>query len=156
MRPNNQKIIRMQSSNVKLVMQLSNALVKMRSSIAAEFGITSGQFSIMVFLLNNLDRDEINQLDIQNDLLITHQTVTGVLGRLEEKGYIICNQSKRDRRYKRITVTSLALEVKDALAESAKITESHLISSMSENERNEFNRLLLMALKNISQWNAKD
>lgn len=144
----------MASSNVKLVMQLSNALVKMRSSIAAEFNITSGQLSIMVFLLNNLDRGEINQLDIQNDLLITHQTVTGVLERLKEKGYILCSQSRRDKRYKCITVTPKALEVKTALEDSAKIAESRLISGMSENDQKEFSKLLALALKNIREWNT--
>ena len=146
----------MESNNAKLAMQLGKALVKMRNSITAKFDLTSGQLAIMVFLLHNLDRDEINQLDVQNDLLLTHQTVTGMIKRLEEKRFILSSQSRRDGRYKCITVTAKALELKDSLEESAKIAEDCVVSGMSESEQKEFNRLLFIALTNISLWKASE
>lgn len=78
-----------QKTNAEYIIQLRNALVRDRNRRAFEFGLTSVQVSVMSFLLHNLGRDEINLLDVQNDQMLTHQTVAGILQRLESKGLIL-------------------------------------------------------------------
>lgn len=136
--------------NAKLIVQLGNSIVKNRNTVAAKFGLTSGQALIMKFLLKHRDSEEINQLDIQKDMNLSHQTVSGMLRRLERDGYIICEQSQRDKRYKRITVTQKANKLEQALKEVAHCAEEKVVEGMTEAEQVEFNRLLRIAHKNMT------
>lgn len=134
--------------NGKLIVQLGNIVVKRRNAKAAEYGLTSGQTQILVFLLKNKDR-EINQLDLQNDMLLTHQTVTGILNLLEKKGFIRRESSEIDRRRKRVMLTDKALKLETAIQKVAYEFEAMLVKNMSEEEIREFSRLLHIAQANM-------
>jgi DNA-binding MarR family transcriptional regulator len=105
----------------------------------------------MSFLLHNLGRDEINPLDVQNDQMLTHQTVAGILQRLEGKGFIRCTQSQKDKRYKRITVTQKGIELEAFLKGAAADSEARLVRGMSEKDRKEFSRLLRIVQLNLAE-----
>jgi MarR family multiple gene transcriptional regulator MgrA len=139
-----------QYDNARLIVQLGNSIVQNRNTAAAKFGLTSGQALIMKFLLKRRDSGEINQLDIQKDMNLSHQTVTGMLRRLERDGYVIREQSPRDKRYKRITMAQEAKELEQALKEVAHCAEEKVIEGMTEAEQVEFNRLLRIAHKNMT------
>jgi MarR family multiple gene transcriptional regulator MgrA len=136
--------------NVKLIVQLANVMIKKRNSKAAEYGLTSGQALILRFLLKNRDKEEINQLDIESNMNLSHQTVTGMVRRLESKGYVACSQSSRDRRCKRIEPTPKAFEVSSALLAVAVSSEQAVTQDMTEAEQHEFNRLLHRAYRNMT------
>ena len=76
------------NKNVRMICQLGNSLSKYRNKKAESFGLTSVQIDVIVFLLKNRGCEEINQLDVQNHLMLTNPTVTGIVRRLEEKGFI--------------------------------------------------------------------
>jgi MarR family transcriptional repressor of mepA len=136
--------------NAKLIVQLANVMNKRRNIKAAEYGLTSGQVLILKFLLRNKDKEEINQLDIQTNMNLSHQTVTGMVRRLESKGYVTCRQSGRDKRCKRIELTPKAFEVSSALYALAMSSEQAVIQNMTEAEQQEFNRLLHTAYRNMT------
>lgn len=140
---------------MRLVMQLANTMIRKRNAMAAEFGLTSSQMDIMYFLIKNRDRQDITQREIQQAVLLTHQTVMGLLARLEEKEFIVCKQSKRDKRCKCITVTEKALQLKEALTELAGKVEQKLAVGMTAQQVSAFNKALEIALKNMRAWNEQ-
>ena len=76
-----------------IINQLGRALVKYRNKKAAAFGLTSVQLDVLVFLLKNQEKGEINQLDVKNFFMLSHPAVTGIIQRIEEKGLITRVQS---------------------------------------------------------------
>ncbi len=138
------------SKNVRLICQLGNALVKHRNKKAAAFSLTSVQMDVMVFLLKNRQKDEINQLDVQKHLMLSHPAVTGIVQRLEEKGFLKREQSKRDARYNCLQLTQKALELEDVLKCNAPEAEKTILQNMTSLEQAELYRLLQIALDNIS------
>lgn len=137
------------SKNVRIICQLGNSLVKYRNKRAEAFGLTSVQIDMIVFLLKNRGREEINQLDVQNHLMLTNPTVTGIVRRLEEKGFISRGKSIRDARYNCVHLTAKAIGLEDALQSNAATVEIQLLKGMSELEREEFSRLLKLAQSNM-------
>lgn len=136
------------SKNVRMICQLANSLVKYRNKKAEAFGLTSVQIDMIVFLLKNRGC-EINQLDLQNHLMLTNPTVTGIVRRLEEKGFISRGKSTRDARYNCLHLTAKAIELEDVLQSNAATVEVQLLKGMSELEREEFSRLLRLAQSNL-------
>ena len=59
---------------------------------------------------------EVNQRDLENASHVTHPTMTEILKRLERKGFIHCCQSSHDRRYKRISSTEKARQLRQELS----------------------------------------
>lgn len=131
-----------------MICQLANSLVKYRNKKAEAFGLTSVQIDMIVFLLKNRGC-EINQLDLQNHLMLTNPTVTGIVRRLEEKGFISRGKSTRDARYNCLHLTAKAIELEDVLQSNAATVEVQLLKGMSELEREEFSRLLRLAQSNL-------
>lgn len=133
----------------KMVLALANALVKRRNSVASRYGLTAGQMALMVYLFRNQDCPEINQSDLENEFLLTHQTVAGVVGRLEKKGFISCSLSLRDKRSKRIVLTPEANAIEDDLNLLSQESDSRLVNGMSDPEKQQFYQYLEQALQNL-------
>ncbi|NLP42166.1 MAG: MarR family transcriptional regulator [Veillonellaceae bacterium] len=138
-----------QNRNVRMICQLGNSLVKYRNQKAESFGLTSAQIDVLVFLLKKQGCEEINQLDVQNHLMLTNPTVTGIVRRLEEKGFISRGKSIRDARYNCVYLTDKVIGLEDVLQSNAAVAEKQLLQGMSGPEREEFSRLLKLALSNI-------
>ena len=61
--------------------------------------------------------EEINQKNLENSLMVTHPTMTGIIKRLEKKKAVICTPSKLDRRYKKICCAPEYLHIHEELRE---------------------------------------
>lgn len=137
------------SKNVRLICQLGNALVKYRNKKAAAFSLTSVQMDVVVFLMKNRKKEEINQLDVQKHLMLSHPAVTGIIQRMEEKGFLKREQSTRDARYNCLHLTQKGLELEDVLTGNAAEAEKIVTKNMTSTEQAEMYRLLQIALDNI-------
>ena len=69
--------------------------------------------------------------DIERDFHFTHPTVSGLLQRLETKGYLSSEPSTEDRRCKQILVTMRALEAHQQVLDQLAASEQRLVSNMS-------------------------
>ena len=56
-----------------------------------------------VSLMEDNGVEEVNQKDLEHIEQVTHPTMTGIIKRLETKGFLICAPSENDRRYKKIS-----------------------------------------------------
>jgi MarR family multiple gene transcriptional regulator MgrA len=133
----------------KLIRTLGNSLQKMRNEVSLHHGLTASQTSVMIFLLKNQQREEINLLDIQNEFSLTHQTVNGLVNRLVSKGFLATTTSRRDKRYLQIGLTPKALGMWEDLEALFHRVESRLMNGMSPSEQQEFIRLLELAISNV-------
>lgn len=120
----------------------------------AIYHLTSQQFSLMMYLNRNNDK-EINQKDIEKYFNLSSPTVTGLLKRLEIKGFIMRKTSIVDSRYKVIKPTTEGIELKENMFEKIKQIEEELLFGFSEEEKKDFTAYLNRILNNICQEGKK-
>ena len=135
--------------NIGLIFMLNNALIKQKNKRMGKYDLTSIQADVLSYILFNSEKGEINQLDIQAVFKLTNPTVSGIVDRLEEKNFIKRTKSEKDARYRKLLPMPKGEELMQILVKSASDAEEAFMSDMDEEERNEFERLLLKAFKTV-------
>ena len=72
---------------LKVLRYVYNQMERCRNADFDALGITSSQASVMMFLFKNR-KHEVTQQSVQAALLLSHPTITGLMKRLEAKGFI--------------------------------------------------------------------
>lgn len=98
---------------------------------------------VQLFVLCELQRmekehTEVNQRELENACHVTHPTMTEIIKRLEKKGYLVCKQSKIDRRHKCISSTERTSGLKERLNEADTQAFAALCQGLSEQELETF------------------
>lgn len=130
-----------------LMKSLENELVNKFNTKIKELNLTSSQFDIIIFLMANDDR-EINQKDIEHQFNLKNPTVTGLLKRLEAKGFVERYTSEHDARYKRIVLTDKVRRIKKLMHNSLSERAGNLLENVTEEEKVTFIKVLLKMNKN--------
>lgn len=133
-----------------MVLQLANQLIKKRNEASSRFNLTAGQMTFLVFLLRHQDREEINQLEIEKEFGLTHQTVTGIISRMKSKGFVTSTPSVRDKRYKAIRPTLQAFALSAELERLTQEADALMMQHMTEAEQVTFHRLIQCAMNNLT------
>jgi len=82
-----------------------------------------------------LERGEpVRARDVERQFGFSHPTVSGLLQRLEAKGFIVCVPDREDRRCKRISPTEKALRLNEAVRAEIARTEQTLAAGMTPEE----------------------
>ncbi|NVK18894.1 MAG: MarR family transcriptional regulator [Methylocystaceae bacterium] len=105
--------------------------------------ITPVQYATLEALQKN---PGIEQAQIASIIGYDRATIGGVIDRLEQKGFIIRNVSKKDRRAREV---SLSREGKDIYAETAPIVkalQNDIFGSLNEGEQKKLTALLQKAI----------
>ncbi len=77
------------------IKQINNVYEKDLTERLKIIGITSSQCAVLDFLFHT-NKDEVNQIDVEKGLNLKNPTVTGLLKRLDEKGFsFLCAQQYR-------------------------------------------------------------
>ncbi|MDO4845613.1 MAG: MarR family winged helix-turn-helix transcriptional regulator [Oscillospiraceae bacterium] len=115
-------------------------------------GLTSSQGFVLGYLTSRaLTGDEpIYAKDVEHYFHVRHSSVSGVLQRLEAKGFITFSQSEADHRCKTILLTPKAYAVHEKNLSHIRETEDRIFSGMSEAEQETFLRLLRKAAENLT------
>lgn len=141
---------------LRIIRRIDNSLLKNRNKSLTDFDLTAAQSDIIVYLMNNYqEMSEINQLDIQKHLQLSNPTVSGLLNRLEEKGFIARTSSIHDARYNCISPTQKALEMSNAMVEHMYSSEDAMLSGLSSTEKEDLYRLLSIVLENVEKEDAE-
>ena len=133
------------------VFRLNNALVKQKNRNMSVYNLTSIQADVLMYILNNYQAREVNQLDIQAVFKLTNPTVSGIIDRLEEKEFIKRVRSEKDARYRRLVPLPKGEALYEELHRSAIQAEADLVKDMTPEEAAEFTRLLKVALKTAEE-----
>ena len=122
---------------------INNYIEKQLNENLAKYNLTRSQIDILVFLKKSEKSEkEVNQKDIEKHLSLRNPTVTGLLDRLEVKGYIRREASSIDKRYKKIVLTQSSYEVLDDGKEQVNSIEKKLLRSLDNEEVENLNSIL--------------
>ena len=109
--------------------------------------LTASQGHIMGFLAHR-DAPPCPR-DIEQEFNLSHPTVSGLLSRLEKKGFIEFRPDEKDRRCKRIYVLEKGLELDETMRQTILKTEAQMVEGFSEEEKAQFSALLNRAIDNL-------
>lgn len=103
----------------------------------------------VLFYVHFKEEHEASVKDIEAHLQVTHPTVVGIVRRLEEKGFVNTRTDSEDRRVKLVTLTDKSIQIINELELGKKRMDEVLMKGLTEEEREEFRRLLLMVQENL-------
>lgn len=109
--------------------------------------LTAAQGHIMGFITHR--KTPPCARDIEEAFQLTHPTVSGILSRLEQKGFIEFRPDENDRRCKRIYLLQKGLELDETMHKTILATEDTLVQDFTEEEKQQFADLLRRAIDNL-------
>ena len=98
-----------------------------------QIDLTQSQADMIILLAHESDK-VFRQRDIERALNYSNPTVTGLLNRLEQKGFIVRRVDPEDSRARIISLTDKALEIIEEIYQSIRRTEQMLLDGFSEEE----------------------
>ncbi len=122
-----------EKGTLRLLRYIYNQMERCRNLDFSNLDITSSQASVMLFLLKNRNRP-VTQQSVQSALMLSHPTITGLMQRLEFKGFITRVACKDDNRCKYVVLTEKGLEIEKALKSNAKSMENRALKGLTTNE----------------------
>ncbi len=122
-----------EKGTLRLLRYIYNQMERSRNLDFANLGITSSQASVMLFIFKNRNW-QITQQNIQSALMLSHPTITGLMQRLESKGFITRQSADGDKRYKFISLTEKGADIEKALKNNTKAMEQKALKGLSANE----------------------
>jgi DNA-binding MarR family transcriptional regulator len=130
--------------------QINNIYEKDFNNRLRKLGITASQCAVLDYLFNS-SADEVNQKDIERALSLKNPTVTGLLKRLEENGFIFIVPNAHDKRCKNIYLTEKAYDIQRKMDADRKKIDKRLTLGMSKKEVETLHKVLDKVLYNISE-----
>ena len=113
-----------------------------------QMNITGSQAHVLVFLMNRTGQ-RTTLRDLEEHLQQSHVTVTGLVQRLVQKGFVNAQVDERDRRCRLLTLTPKATGTLEAIHSHLKRTEEQLLQDFTPEEQELLQQLLVKAAKNI-------
>ena len=90
-----------------------------------KYNLTAAQLEILVYLKCS-GEEEIHQRQIEEWFQLKNPTVTGLLNRLEEKGFLTRRPNPKDRRYRVVELTEKGGELLSQMWEEARGMENKI------------------------------
>ena len=84
----------------------------------------------------------MSQRDVEKNLNLKNPTVTGILKRLDEKGYIFCVPNANDRRKKIIYLTEKAYDIRRKMEADRRKLDRELTKRETEALRKNLDKIL--------------
>ena len=113
----------------------------------ASMDLTAAQGQIMAFITHRETAPCAR--DIEEALQLTHPTVSGLLSRLEKKGFVEFRPDEQDRRCKRIYILPKGKQMHETMHRTILETEARLVDGFTEEERELFHQFLGRAIENM-------
>ncbi len=109
--------------------------------------LTAAQGHIMGFL--DHAKEAPCPRDLEGEFHLSHPTVSGLLSRLEQKGFVELRPDPNDRRCKRIYVLPKGQECQDLMHQTITRNEEKIVEGFTPEEREQFASLLHRAIANM-------
>ncbi len=132
------------------IKQINNIYEKEINNLLKKLGLTSSQCAVLDFLFNS-SADAVNQRNVEKALSLKNPTVTGILKRMEENGFVFMAPSVKDKRCKNIYLTEKAYAVQKKMVADRKKIDKKLTLGMNKKEIEGFHRLLDKVLYSITE-----
>jgi DNA-binding MarR family transcriptional regulator len=115
-------------------------------------GLTSSQAHMLGYIVKHKDR-AVGFQELETFFNLRHSTITGIIQRLEEKGFVTCIQDDVDRRKKRVEPTTKSLELLQNMYEGRVQVEKELTAGICATDLMEFERVLDQIFANALREN---
>ena len=109
--------------------------------------LTAAQGHIMGFLAHQ--KQPPCPRDIEAEFHLSHPTVSGLLSRLEQKGFIELRTDPQDRRCKRIYILPKGRECHELMHRTIRENERRIVEGFTPEEQEQFGALLHRAIINM-------
>ena len=113
----------------------------------AQMELTASQGRIMGYLAHR--KEPACSRDIEEEFQLSHPTVSGLLSRLEKKGFIEFRPDENDRRCKRIFMLPKGWECHDTMHRTIEENEARMVEGFSPEEMEQFRSFLKRAIANM-------
>lgn len=133
---------------------MANEMARNRNKDLEHLELTSSQCDILLYLIAH-NKEEINQRDIEQFFKLSNPTVSGILDRLEVKGFIIRKPSTKDARFKQIELTEKSKELNNDMKKKMQYLEKKLLENVSEEELLIFKKVAKQLHDNIIELNKR-
>ncbi len=117
-----------------LIRLLNKEFEQLHSEKAKSIGLTPAQLFVLHYIAKH-QGEIICHKDIEKQFELTHATVSGIISRLEAKGFINCFADESDRRFRNIVITEKAKCCEDEMKKHIDIYEAQLVEGFSANEK---------------------
>ena len=118
---------------------MTNALARME--------LTAAQGRIMGYIAHS--PKPLCSRDIEEEFRLSHPTVSGLLSRLEKKGFIEFRPDENDRRCKRIFLLPKGWECHDTMRRTIEDNEARMVEGFNPEEMEQFRSFLKRAIANM-------
>lgn len=117
------------------------------SDALGQMDLTSAQGHIMGFLTHR--KEPPCSKDIEEAFQLSHPTVSGLLRRMEKKGFIELHPDESDRRCKRIHISAKGRDCHSRIEKAILETEQQIVRDFTPEEQALFSDFLNRALANL-------
>lgn len=117
------------------------------TSALEKMELTAAQGHIMGFLAHC--KEPPCPRDIEEHFKLSHPTVSGLLSRLEKKGFIQLRPDETDRRCKRVHILPKGHECLETMHQTILTNEEQVVEGFTPEEREMFSGFLKRAISNI-------
>ncbi len=130
-------------------LRLSRAIIANRNKMLAPLGLTSSQAEALIYILKKGKEKEVTVADMVEHFSLTHQTISGIISRLIEKGFIYKQKSKLDSRCFILLPTVEGKKIDNLLRKHAQETQNQMMESFTEQEISQYLSFLNKARENL-------
>ena len=125
------------------IRRLYRAVYQDSAKMSRQFGLTGSQSGVLRTLF---DRGPLSSADLSRSLFVTPANITGIIDRLEKKGFVERVRKEGDRRVALITLTDSGLDLSQQLPDpiEKKLTSglAHLDEDSVDNLKESMTRIL--------------
>ena len=130
-----------------LLKRLSDGLKVYADAVLKEFDITFSQARIMMFIVEQ--GGEVSQKELEEFLQVSRQTVIGIVGRLEKKGYVESRIESGRHGKKQIRITEWVKKKGQEMDKNRLRFEEILLAGFDEHEAEKLKEYLKRMYNNV-------
>lgn len=111
--------------------------------------LTAAQGKIIGYLTHA--KQPLCARDVEQAFGLSHPTVSGLLSRMESKGFVELRPDPEDKRVKRIFLLEKGMSCSRQIVQSIRENEERMMQGFSETEKVQFRAMLERAISNLSE-----
>ena len=131
-----------------LLKQIHDIMEKNANNVLREQDLTISQSGVLV-LLDEKEGTTESFKELEKDLGVSHPTLVGILNRLVQKDLVEVLTDSEDKRIRKAHLTQKGADKCKEGYKHMNSAEEQLLKSLTNNEKKEFNRLLLKVRKSF-------
>ena len=113
-----------------------------------KLNLTAAQGRLMAFVVHRGEQPTYAK-DVEAELHLTHPTVSGLLSRLEQKGFLELKTDPNDRRSRQIIISGKGLACHERMHAVITENESRIVQGFTQEEKTLFTQFLQRAIENV-------